>query len=408
MPTSALRCLFLCMMLFSLVGGVPLFAQISGRPMTSAEVEEAQRSPLDLVNVSNRISAGSAGASLFPPIGGSAGGGGIGGGDRTGGGAAGGRGGIFINANGVMSRFATFDTGMLTRQQLNAVRTAYALTGDVTAESPMRCVNLNRLEKAIIEAGGVVTEEMMYLAGIQRIRYVFYYPESKDIVIAGTAEGWLPGYEGNMIGIKTGQPVCELQDFISALRVYAPGRKVTEVVGCSIDPTPEGNVRLQEFVNQFSAGRTPAQRQAFINGVQQSIGLQMIRVDGVPAMTHAARIMVAADYRMKRIGLGIDDKPVRQLTTFIEKTVPNTPDAAFRWFFVPDYESVILTEDRTGLQLVGDGVKLVGENEIVDSMGKRSTLQSKLDPGSAAFTRSFTQQYPRIAEQALVFAQLRN
>ena len=34
--------------------------------------------------------------------------------------------------------------------------------------------------------------------------------------------------------------------------------------------------------------------------------------------------------------------------------------------------------------------------------------QGKLDPGSAAFTRSFTQQYSRIAERALVFAQLRN
>ena len=93
-----------------------------------------------------------------------------------------------------------------------------------------------------------------------------------------------------------------------------------------------------------------------------------MQVDGVPATTLAARMMVAADYRMKRIGLGADDKPVRQLTTFIERTVPSAPDAMFRWFFVPDYESVILTEDRTGLQLVGDSVKLVGENEIIYSM----------------------------------------
>ena len=67
-----------------------------------------------------------------------------------------------------------------------------------------------------------------------------------------------------------------------------------------------------------------------------------------------------------------------------------------------------LTEDRTGLQLVGDGVKLIGENEIVDSTGERSVVQGKLDPGSAAFTQSFTRQYPQIARRALVFAQLRN
>ena len=318
------------------------------------------------------------------------------------------RGGVFIHPSGVMARFSAFDAGALTRQQLNVVKAIYLLPGDVSAESPMRCISLNRLEKAIIEANGEISDEMWYLAGIQRVRYVFYYSETRDIVIAGYTEGWSPGYEGTMIGTKTGQPVCELQDLVMALRVYAPGKEVTEVVGCSIDPTPEGNVRLQQFVDQFCVGNTPAQRQAFIDGIRQSIGLQTVRVNGVPATTHAARIMVAADYRMKRIGLGADDKPVRQLTTFIEKTVPNAPDAAFRWFFVPDYESVILTEDRTGLQLVGDGVKLVGENEIVSSMGERSIVRGKLDPGSAAFTKSFTQQYPRIAERALVFAQLRN
>jgi hypothetical protein len=136
--------------------------------------------------------------------------------------------------------------------------------------------------------------------------------------------------------------------------------------------------------------------------------MQQISVDDIPATTHAAQMLVAADYRMKRIGLGADNKPVRQLATFIEKTVPNDANALFRWFFVPDYECVVLTEDRTGMQLVGDGVKLVAENELVSSTGERTVVQGKLDPGSAAFTQSFTQQYPKIAEKALVFAQLRN
>ena len=361
-----LRWSFFCLMIFSLGGVVPLFAQQPGG--------------------GSRNGSGS-GASI----------------------GGGGTGGVSVHPSGVMSRFADLDAGTLTRQQLNAARTSYGLSGDVTASSPMRCVSLNRLEKTVMETDGKVTKEMTFLAGIQRIRYVFHYPESKDIVIAGPAEGWSPGYEDMMIGIKTGLPVCELQDLIPALRVYASGKDVTETVGCSIDPTQEGNVRLQQFVNQFGAGsNTPAGQQAFVNGVRQSIGLQTIRVDGVPATTHAALMMVAADYRMKRIALGADEKPVRQLSTFIEKTVPNAPDAAFRWFFVPDYESVILTEDRTGLQLIGDGVKLIGENEIVDSMGQRSAVQGKLDPGSAAFTQSFTRQYPQIAKQALVFAQLRN
>ena len=313
-------------------------------------------------------------------------------------------GGVYINPSGVLTRHTAMDVGNVTVRQLRVAKESYTLSGNVSEKSPMRCVCLNRLEKTISEAGGVLSEEMMYLAGIQRITHVFYFPESKDIVIGGPAEGWFPGHEGAMIGRESLQPVCELQDLVVALRAYPPNGEGAGIVGCSIDPTPEGSARLQ----QFAAQARRMNRQAFANGVRQSIGMQTIQVDGIPAATNAARMMVAADYRMKLIGLGADSKPYSRLQTFIEQTVPNASNAVFRWYFIPDYDSVILTEDRTGLELIGDGVKLVGENEIVSSTGERTRLTGELDPGSKAFTQSFTQHYPKIAEKALVFAQLRN
>ena len=313
------------------------------------------------------------------------------------------RGGVHVDAGGVLSRYTAKDVGQLRNRQLNAAKASYSLSGDVTAKSSLRCVGLNRLEK-IVEANGIVTEEMKYLAGIQRITHVFYFPESKDIVIAGPAEGWFPGHEGAMIGVGSQQPVCELQHLITALRAYAPGKEGPGVVGCSIDPTEEGNKRLQQFQTR-SRGLS---QQAFVRGVQESLGKQVIRVDGIPAITHAAQMMVAADFRMKRIGLEVDRMRVRGLQTFLSRTEPNDSNALFRWFFVPDYDCVVLTEDRTGMQLVGEGVKLVAENEVVGTDGERNVVQGELDPGSAAFTRSFTREYPQIAKQALVFAQLRN
>jgi hypothetical protein len=315
------------------------------------------------------------------------------------------RGGVLVDANGVLKRASTRDVGTLTTRQLNLTKRAYSLSADISAKSPMRCISLNRMEKAIIAADGNITDEMLYLAGIQRITHVFYFPESKDIVITGPAEGWFPGYEGTMIGRESLQPVCELQDLVVALRAYPPGKEGAGIVGCAIDPTQEGNVQLQQFVLRSRL----LDRQAFVQGVRQSLGMQTISVDGVPATTHAAQIMVAADYRMKRIGLGMDSIPPRiGLKTFINNTVPNDSNALFRWYFIPDYDSVILTEDRTGMQLVGEGVKLVGENEVVSAKGERTVVDGTLDPGSAAFTQSFTRQYPQIAKQALVFAQLRN
>ena len=312
------------------------------------------------------------------------------------------QGGIRIDA-GTVIRDASKDYGRLSAQMLRAAQESYTLSEDVSIKSPLRCVSLNRLEKAMA-TGETITEEMKYLAGIQRITHVFYFPDSKDIVIAGPAEGWFPGYEGAMLGRESLQPVCELQHLITALRAYAPNKEGAGLVTCSIDPTEEGNARLQQFQAQF---RGFNQRQ-FLTGVIQSLGKQVIQVEGIPETTHAAQMMVAADYRMKRIGLGLDPLRVPGLQTFIANTEPNAGNALFRWYFTPNYDSVILTEDRTGMQLVGDGVQLVGANEIVSESGERTIVDRALDPGTAAFTQSFTQLYPEIVRQALVFGQLRN
>ena len=339
------------------------------------------------------------------------------------------QGGILIDARGTVARNATQDLGRLSDSQIRAAKASYTLSGDVSVQSPMRCVSLNRLEKSIIESNGIMTEEMKYLAGLQRITHVFYFPESKDIVIAGPAEGWFPGFEGAMIGNESLLPVCELQHLVTALRIFRPGtadgmsgRGESDrgesgsgesadrgFVTCSIDPTEEGLARLQQFQNQQfqnrSAGLT---RQRFVDGVRQAIGMQTVRVEGIPDTTHAAQMMVAADYRMKRIGLGLDTLRVPGLQTFIAHTVPGDSNMLYRWYFVPDYDSVILTADRSGMHIVGDGVKLVAENELAAPTGERTAIGGSLDPGSAAFTRSFTEHYPQIARQALVFAQLRN
>ncbi len=324
--------------------------------------------------------------------------------------------GVMVNAQGVLKRNPLQDFGVLRDRQLQAARSAYSQTfsqlpQSIRMQSPIRYVSLNRLEKAIVDNGGVVNEDMKYLAGLQRVQYVFYFPDSKDIVIAGPADAWGPGYEGAMVGVNSGLPVCELQDLVVALRAFAPGKDAAEVVGCSIDPTEEANVRLQAFMNQRGNTANPALRQQFVRGVQQSLGMQTIRVDGVPATTHAAHVMVAADYRMKRLGIGIDPVPQGvRMKTFIDEVTPRSAqgNALFRWYFVPDYASVIMTEDRSGMELTGSGVKLVAEDEIVSATGQRAVKAGKTDKASRVFAESFTEVYPKLAQKSLVFAQLRN
>lgn len=315
--------------------------------------------------------------------------------------------GVLISPEGVLHKTYVADpTGQLMRQRFEAARTS--LPADVRMRSKLRKISLVRLEQAIVKNNGVPTDEMKNLAGLLRLRYVFLYPEEKDIVIAGPAEGWLTDPAGRVRGMTTGRPVVPLQDLVVAMRAFAPGQKGQTVIGCSIDPTREGLAAMQQFLRGMGAYATPAQTQHIVSGLRASLGLQTISISGVSPKTNFARVLVEADYRMKLIGIGLEKPPVR-LVSFVEKANPSqvSRNALFRWYFVPDYQCVRASEDNRAMELVGDGVKLIGEDELVSSSGQRA-VAARGNPASQAFVTSFTQKYAQLAERSPVYAELRN
>ena len=316
--------------------------------------------------------------------------------------------GVVVDAEGVLRSKAFPDpSGQLTRERIAAAKTE--LDPKVTAYSKLRKISLNRLEAAIRQHQGVLSEEMRSLAGLQRIHYVFYYPDTKDIVIAGPAEGWFTNLTGRMVGMTTGRPVVQLQDLVVGLRSFPPKGKPTSLIGCSIDPTPEGLAAMQQFLRSTGSVLNPAQTSpaAIINGLKTSLGMHSISVNGVSPKTHFAQVMVEADYRMKLIGIGLERPPVR-LVSYVDRATPSdvSRSALQRWFFTPDYQCVRVSEDNLAMELVGDGVKLVGENELVSASGQRQV--SGVNKASQAFVNSFTKIYPELAERSAVYADLRN
>lgn len=328
--------------------------------------------------------------------------------------------GVFVDPQGVL-RKRTFDdpSGQLTRERLDAAKAA--LDPKVATRSPLRKISLNRLEQAL-EArralGRGPSDEMRYLAGLTRIEYVFFYPDSGDIVVAGPAEGWMSDLSGRVVSMSTGKPVLELQDLAVALRAYPPqgvddaaddaDASETKVIGCSIDPTPEGLERMQDFLRQVGGFATPNHTQTIVEGLRSSLGLQKITVLGVPANSHFAQVMVEADYRMKLIGIGLERPPIA-LASYVDRANPAnvSRNAMQRWYFVPDYDCVRVSSDSLAMHLVGQGVELVGENEVVLADGRRKQAAAE-DRASAAFCHGFTKKYAQIAERSPVFAQLRN
>ena len=336
-----------------------------------------------------------------------------GGGDTIGGGSTSG---VAVDADGVLRRVMANDpTGELARQRVQEA--LMKLDQNVAKRSPLRKVSLTRLEKVIkqrLANGQDIDDAMQHLAGITRLEYVFCYPESGDVVIAGPAEAWGQSPAGRTQGIDTGRPVLELQDLLVALRAFPPGtHNKKPFIYCSIDPTDEGLSRMHQFLHELGGRigdprQNPGQDQFVVNSLREKLGMQIITVGGISPKTHFAQVMVEADYRMKLIGIGLETPPVH-LTSYVERANPTqvAGNALQRWYFVPNYQCVRVSEDALAMQLDGEGVKLVGEDEVVSKDGSR-TRARRPNRASDAFVKAFTKVYPKLAEQAPVYAQLRN
>ncbi|MEM1070591.1 MAG: DUF1598 domain-containing protein, partial [Planctomycetota bacterium] len=211
--------------------------------------------------------------------------------------------GVSFDADGVLQCVRRTDpTGRLILERLAAAR--QELPGRLAFRSPNRKVSLVRLHKAIRDRGirgEDATSVMRHLAGLTQITSVYCYPESGDIVVAGPAEPWITDLRGEAVGIHTGRPTLHLDDFVVALRAYAPtnGRRV--FVGCTINPRAEGLGKLQAFQRKIPKVVNDNQRAQVARwvaeGVQESLGMADVRVFGIPATSHFARVMVEADYR---------------------------------------------------------------------------------------------------------------
>jgi hypothetical protein len=299
--------------------------------------------------------------------------------------------------------------GQLDRKSVAAAKAK--LSKDVQAVSELRKVSVNRLEaevKKLIDAGQPIPDEMKYLAGMTRITHVFFYPDSNDIVIAGPAEGFFHSSQNRTVGIQTGHATLHLEDLIVALRAFGPDGKSTKLIACSIDPTQEGLARLKAAIPaaqvQFQAG----DEAAVVDFFQQSLGMQTITVEGISPKTHFAQVLVDADYHMKLIGIGLERTPTK-IISYIDKATPGAvaKDALQRWFFQPNYQCVSVSADQTAMQLVGGGVKLVGENERIANDGSRKNAGGA-NGASKAFCNSFTNNYDVLAKKVPLYGELRN
>jgi len=216
---------------------------------------------------------------------------------------------------------------------------------DIGTQTPLRLISLRGLEAAIaasLESGKQLPAEIQFMAGLQRLEYVILSPETKDIILAGPGEGWTTDDDGNVVGEKTSMPVLHLQDFMVAMQsVDAAGQG--QGVSVSIDPTQEGVQRVNKIFDRIVQNRITHVGQALQDEIAQASGQQQVSLTGVPRDSHFSRVLLTADYKMKRLAMGLDESPIRQLPSMmsiIARKRINIKRAIPRMWMECDYEPV--------------------------------------------------------------------
>jgi hypothetical protein len=185
-----------------------------------------------------------------------------------------------------------------------------------------------------------------------------------------------------------------------------------ERFGCSIDPTPEGLANLQAFAAE-SAKRplAPGARTRWTAQLGEKLGPQNIRVYGIDPASHAASVLVEADYRMKLVGIGREEGTLDIPDYFELVKAANKKNHSalrlLRWWFTVEYDALLTTENHDVYELRGQGLRLQGENEFLAADGKR-TATGAADEFNQEFADRFTKHFPSLAQKYPIYAELQN
>ncbi len=313
--------------------------------------------------------------------------------------------GVWIDSSGTLRDIKKDRSGRL--EQYRRSDRNFESEKSALSESKLRKISLSRLEielQRLAATGQKLTPDLQHLAGIYELKFVMLYPETGDVVIAGPAGPWEFDKDGRAINAATGKPVLNLDDLITCLQnAKNEGGKF----GCSIDPKPTNLAEARQVIDA-----SQLKGKALRDRLHAALGQMDVTVQGVEPTSHAASVIVEADYRMKLIGLGVMPS-VRGLRNYFERIYLDEDgqlpemDQLVRWWFTMNYESVVTNEDRTIFELNGQGVRLLSESEFWTQQGKR-VHTGKSSPAASGYAEDFTLRFEEIAIQDPVFGELKN
>jgi hypothetical protein len=331
--------------------------------------------------------------------------------------------GVMVDAAGTLQLLkAAAPSAELVARRSTAPPPTTNSTADHRRASPLRYVSLPRLEREIIrrqDAKEPLDVAMLTLAGLQRVEYIFIYPPSAesatgDLVLAGPAGDWQIAPFGRIVSADTGQPIVRLDDLLTLLR--RARQSPQSFFGCMINPRQEALAATQAYLARTSTRPIqPGRRDAWLEKIRDTLGRQDVEIFGLDPTSRVARVLVEADVHMKLIGMGLEpgtpgvESYLDSVKLASQRAGASPPPAmsVLRWWFALHYAAIRTSPAADAYQLVGPGVRVLSENEILAAQGQRvHTGQS--DPLNQQFADSFTEHFTELAQKYPIYGELRN
>ncbi len=265
-------------------------------------------------------------------------------------------------------------------------------------------VSLRVLQAKLKECteNGTCPDRILRLCGMRLILGYVLDGKNQDIVILGRRSGSIPPLHA--------------EDLAVALRNVW---NMDKAPGCSIDPDAAVMSELRKL-SQDKRARPGTRKFKKANRSWKKIcsGVQSVRVMGVPFDSRFAKVMVDADYYMKRlvngsVTLGIDGfKSLTGLTLDVVRgdlkrgdSVSIPPMVHNRFWFAAGDNSFL--SDEGAIWIKESRVILLTEEEFLTKTGE---IQGRGRPNPLArkFCDLFSEKYSRIAKKRPIYAELEN
>ena len=271
----------------------------------------------------------------------------------------------------------------------------------VKVEGDYICVSLNNYFKEVnrlVQSGQQVPSEIDSLFGLSWLEgYVIDY-EKNDIVLVGKS-------------VKSRPPYHTEDLFVNFQNVFDS----TTAPYCSLDPIAKNIVKFNKcFENQSK------DFEVTIKACQQAIGGQLVVIGGVPRNSRHAKIMIYADYDMKKISQGlIKDSGVRSCIDFsMQDTVEDSDKEAGKssmsrfWFHIKEDQNGVVYPnyiENEGIVFIHEcPVVVLTEKQIPDAEGNLKDNAQEVDKPAEMFAAEFTLRFSELAAKSFIFAELEN